>query len=114
MKIKLKEYTRADCSCCGTEQAVYANGITPCAVCGKPLFPCNACQVCLYEACPFDGKTDEELKAYMNKPIPKDIRVKVLRIFNRQSDARMLWWKFRRCVERLFEKRNEEDEWLPF
>lgn len=112
MRVKLKDYTRADCSCCGTEQAVFSKGITPCSECGKLLFPCNACQECLYQACPFDGKTNEELKLYINEAVQKDVSDKVLRIFNRQTDRRIRWRKWRRWLESKFEK--EDTEWLPF
>lgn len=112
MRIKLKEYTRADCPSCGEPRVVYAKGITPCSDCGELLFPCNACQECLYDACPYDGKTFGELNAYMNEPIPKDVEAKVLRKLDRQLDRSIRWMKVKFWFKTIFAGKEDDD--LPF
>ena len=37
------DYTIEYCSCCESEVAIRAKGITACPSCGKPLVPCSVC-----------------------------------------------------------------------
>lgn len=112
MRVKMSNYTVAYCPDCKGDQAIYANGITPCSGCGRLLFPCSACQECLYEACPYDGKTDKELEVYINKPVPKEVANRVIRRFKRQFTRRIQLVKWRRWWKEKFQKKDSE--WLPF
>lgn len=49
----LEDFTLSYCPNCGRDMVVYATGITGCCVCGKPLYPCGACDGCWYDACPY-------------------------------------------------------------
>lgn len=114
MKSKLSNYTTAYCSRCNSDRAIYSKGVTPCPVCGKLLFPCNACQVCLYEACPYDGYTDEELEKNTNSSIPKEKAAKLLKRLLKTEHRMWKWMKRKVWWAHLIHKINPESEYIPF
>lgn len=69
----LSDYTIEYCPFCDSEQVIFAEGITACPTCGKPLAPCSVCEDCNYDTCPYgcDGKNDE-YKKVTNRKITKE------------------------------------------
>lgn len=64
-----ENYTPEYCPWCDSEQIIYANGITACPNCGRPLAPCSVCGDCK-DPCPYGctgGPEDE------HKPIDRYI-----------------------------------------
>ena len=108
----MPKYTFAYCTKCKCDKTVYATGITPCPECGSLLFPCSACQECLYDACPYDGKNAKELEPYINRnPIAPKTATKFIRKHNRQFH-RHIWFAKRRKWWRDKFSKNEFDD-LP-
>lgn len=62
------------CPFCDSEQVIFADGITACPGCGKPLAPCSLCEDCDYNSCPYGctGGPEDEFKKVTNPTISKE------------------------------------------
>lgn len=83
MKIDLSDYTLEYCPWCDSEQVIYAEGVTACPDCGKPLAPCSMCEECDYDTCPYGctGGAEDEFKPITNPPISPELADMIYKLF---------------------------------
>lgn len=76
-----KVFTIEYCPFCDSEQVIWAEGITACPHCGKPLAPCSVCEKCSYFNCPYgcDGTENDEHKVVTRPLIPEEISMALYR-----------------------------------
>lgn len=74
MKYITEIFTIEYCPFCDSEQVIFAQGITACPRCGKPLAPCSVCENCNYDTCPYgcDGTENDEYKPITNPKLSEE------------------------------------------
>ena len=81
MKLNAGDYTIEPCPWCGSEQVIYAMGVTRC-VCGKPLAPCTMCDYCNYNTCPYgcNGTDRDAYKKCDHDTIPSEMQAEIYKL----------------------------------
>lgn len=82
VNINPDDYTIEYCPWCDSEQVIYAEGVTACPTCGKPLAPCSMCEGCDFTTCPYGctGGPEDEFKPITNPPISEEMADEIYKL----------------------------------